>query len=170
MPDVQTKGFKRAVAKMLQGECKHAEMCEDAGCGCPCVTTADGVSVEDLLDGAVECLCHARCNGECEIVEQAKAIIGGIVPDAFHIGRNNGGDPHFRSDVVFVTVYEVEDTSAINEHKMRAYLDLWWLLDATDGYELQVVVLDRYGRETVLDLAALPFAEMLDSQAAEVKA
>lgn len=79
----------------------------------------------------------------CEESDPAEVARMRIVPDAYTIGRDDEGGT--------VTVYEVCVTSAIGHNKFDWYTWLWFELDGVD-IELRLIAVDRFGKETRLDL------------------
>ena len=76
-----------------------------------------------------------------------------VIPDAYVI------DEHEKT----VIVYEVEDTSRIDNTKMGSYVDLSWILDE-EFWGLCLVVVDRWGNANAVE----PF--MLDLHRLELEA
>lgn len=76
------------------------------------------------------------------------------VPDAYYIEPPDVAPPRV------IAAFEVEDTNTMNEGKLRAYIDLWWFCDATKEFAFQLWTVDRYGREAVVDLCALAYADL----------
>lgn len=148
-PDAQTKGFRRAVIAAVQGACAHLAPCGEAGCGCPC----DAERAARAWDEAgPACRCH-REGCECVLAEVIPARIGGLQPDAFRVVTDDDG-------LTRVIAFEVEDAHKMPPQKLARYLALWWLLDATVRYVLEIVIVDRYGEDRLpLDLVALAYAE-----------
>lgn len=77
--------------------------------------------------------------------------VGSVIPDAYFIDH----------DVRFIYIFEVEVTSFVKVEKLEAYQNLFWLVDQ-DCWQVEIIVVDRYGVGTAVDTLHLCYANVKD--------
>lgn len=80
-------------------------------------------------------------------------------PDGVLIIRR--GEPMFDGTPAvhhWVFFIEIEDTNKLTEEKIADYVDLWWTFDASGDWGLGLIVTDRYGNPTMLDMMDMAWA------------
>ena len=74
----------------------------------------------------------------CELTEVERSDLPRIIPDAYEIRADDG----------VAVIYEVEDTSALKPQKLCRYAHLAYIAEMA-GWTIEMVIVDRYGRETL---------------------
>lgn len=101
---------------------------------------------------------HETMPSPVELLDEARS------EDWYHISR-----PPFQPDLCEIdtgkgeiTIYEIEDTHPLTEHKLRDVLSWWFAIDDDMGWSARLIVTDRYGlTERELPLSNLYFEVML---------
>ena len=84
-----------------------------------------------------------------EDIENMKSRIT-FIPDLYHIDH----------DCDVISIYEVEDSSALTPNKLNNIMLFWWECDAY-GVDVKLFVLDRYGaNKTEIDIFGFYWAMM----------
>jgi hypothetical protein len=98
----------------------------------------------------------------------ASLFIRSVVPDGWALLDGDSfewDNPNAPDDIHRVIAVEVEDTHALSMDKMLRYGHMWWAFDGTEEFELEVLVVDRYGANPrwlntiCLGYLSLPFAK-----------